>query len=265
MESKKLYKNTFYDVIADNYDYDYKGYMHNIRRISTDLLKKHRYKFNHFFDPLCGSGKAVSFCNSVLNIEKITVNDFSKEMLNVAKRNCPNANIVCSDINSAVEETFKNKFDGMQISIPGSFVDLDKLFKNSYSWLKDDGVLIYITSRSDTFSELYTGDFSRNSWIFNSKKATNHLPKDEKSINNKMEKIGFQLLDQKLIEFECTAETPEEMKQFAIYSSWAEPFFSNKTKLMIYVTSFVFWLTKHFKFIAPKKATARVIVSIYKK
>ena len=166
--------------------------------------------------------------------------------------------------NQFTQDQFRGKYDLIYISIPGSFVDLQKLLKNSYSWLDKEGFLVYITSTAGTFDELYTGKFSHFKWLANVKRNTSHLPFSADSSCQLVSSFGFSLVEQKLLQIKIPLDSPDNVRNFAIKSTWAEPLFASNMRVKLPVFNLLIWFNQYLP-IAPREVTGRFLVSLYKK
>ena len=135
-----------YDVIATGFAEMRDSF--NTEKKYVDLLMQYLPPKSHVLDIGCGSGYPIA--NYLLKNEfRVTGIDASKELLKIAKKNCPSMKCIYGDIRSV---SIEEKYDGIiewwcLFHLPKE--DQIKMIARFSNWLKQDGILEFTTGDSE--------------------------------------------------------------------------------------------------------------------
>jgi 2-polyprenyl-3-methyl-5-hydroxy-6-metoxy-1,4-benzoquinol methylase len=174
-----------YDKIAEEYDQDREDF-DNSKEIQNfvDILPEGA----SVLDIGCGGGKPI-LRRMIAEGYNATGIDFSKGMLEVAKRNVPEATLIHGDVTKT--EFDENSFDGIISTY--AIIHIHKslhsaIYTRIFKWLKPGGVMLVCTAHSDweEIAEYYGVDM-----------AWSH-PTPEASLDM-LKEAGFEILFERLV------------------------------------------------------------------
>lgn len=142
-----------YDKVAPYYDYMSGIFERHIINHAVSLLNIS--KKDKFLDLACGTGKVLKQASKQTN--KLYGCDFSKNMVEVAKKRCPTAKYkVCNITN----KLYYDKMDKINLSVTLGMIPKNKqqqMFKEIKKILKSNGLLVvteYTTKNQNWFTKI---------------------------------------------------------------------------------------------------------------
>lgn len=177
-----------YDKIAEKY-YQERNLFKNKKEI--DDFIKHLPNDAVVLDIGCGGGVPIlkTLADNGYTVKGI---DFSKNMLELANKNVPNAELIHGDIMKTDFEA--GSLDGIISTYAIIHIHRSHhpaLYLKIYSWLKQGGVMLVSTSRDEYSEDYYTDDYYGVDMVWS------HPPRNEslQMISN----VGFDILFERIV------------------------------------------------------------------
>jgi ubiquinone/menaquinone biosynthesis C-methylase UbiE len=209
-------------------NYSYQSYSWKFLELPAldRLLKKHIKKGQKVIDAGCGNGRTINYLvGKGINPKDIVGVDISNQLLSIAKKSFPESTFIKADITSWVTS---KKFDLVTCIFVLHYFDIysfRKTLHNFYSYLKKDGILIYMVPHPIRWTKdnLKTY-FKRKKRLINVPWGGN-IPYNHKTIGdyvNTTIETGFEIL--KVDECEVMSAGIKDKKNYKKYSAFPSRF-----------------------------------------